>query len=394
MRSGLDKPIRVCRLANSEFFVRHHLQYQIESQLSEGLDVHLVYPNESPEGLTSYFSGAKHHFLPFARKPNPIVDFFSFFALLRLLRRERMDILHTVTPKAGLLGAVVGKLIGVPIRIHTFTGQVWATKSGFFRFCLKRIDWLIIKLNTKCFADSQSQINFLIEEKVALPGEVEVIGAGSLSGFDSEKLNPEKYIDQRKSIRGKFGFHDDDFVVNYTGRLNRDKGVLDLVLAILAKETSTDVKLLLVGPLDGNDSFKKELDMLCHEGRSRIVVVGYQPDPAPYFAASDLFAMPSYREGFGGVLIEAAMMGLPAIATRIPGPIDAVQDGTTGTLVQPGNIQELVCAIKNYASNSKLSVEAAQQARHRAVNLFDFRVINRKLIATYRVLFEKVSADY
>ena len=393
MKSARNKSLRICRLANSEFFVRHHLQHQIESQMAAGLEVHLVYPKESKEGLVSYFPNARHHFLPVARKPNPLIDLVAFFALFKLLRYERIDILHTVTPKAGLLGALAGLLAGVRVRIHTFTGQVWATRSGVFRLSLKGVDWLIIKLNTKCFADSQSQIDFMISEKVARLGDIEVIGAGSLSGFDSEKFQAEKFQDRRPEIRAKLGFTDDDFIVNYTGRLNRDKGVLDLIRAILSIDLPKNIKLLLVGPNDGSESFREEFDLLCAEGQGRIVLAGYQSEPAPFFAASDLFAMPSYREGFGGVIIEAAMMELPAVATKIPGPIDAVDDGTTGTLVQPGSVLELAGAIKRYATDLRFLNETAKQARQRAVRLFDFRVINAKLIAYYRVLFDKNCAN-
>jgi glycosyltransferase involved in cell wall biosynthesis len=392
MQVASRKSIKVCRLANSEFFVRHHLEYQVESQIAAGFDVHLVYPKESRNGLTARFPGAKHHFLPFARKPNPFVDVRAFFALYDILKREKFSILHTVTPKAGLLGALVGAIARVPVRIHTFTGQVWATKSGLFRALLKIVDSLIIKLNTKCFADSQSQVAFLTLEKVAMVGDVEVIGAGSLSGFDSEKFCPARFADQRNDIRKSMGFSDGDFVVNYTGRLNQDKGVIDLVHAVLSEDLPTDVKLLLVGPLDGGEKFKKDLDLLCEEAGDRVVLTGYQADPAPYFAASDLFAMPSYREGFGGVLIEAAMMGLPAVATKIPGPIDAVEDGSTGLLINPGHIEGITTAIKKYIKDSVFRAESSKNARARAVGLFDYKVINARLIETYTTL-AKMPAD-
>jgi glycosyltransferase involved in cell wall biosynthesis len=150
--------------------------------------------------------------------------------------------------------------------------------------------------------------------------------------------------------------------------------------------------LLLIGPLDGGEKFKKDLDQLCKEAGDRIVLTGYQADPAPYFAASDLFAMPSYREGFGGVLIEAAMMGLPAVATKIPGPLDAVEDGSTGLLISPGHIEDLTTAIKKYMKDSVFRNESSKNARARAVGLFDYKVINARLIETYRTL-AKVPAD-
>lgn len=381
--------IRICRLTNSEFFLRHHLELQIRSQIAAGFDVHLVYPKESSTGLQEVFPEAIHHHIPFARKPSPLIDLLACFSLYRLLLKERIDILHTITPKAALIGAVVGFVARVPVRIHTFTGQVWANKQGLWRYLLKLIDRMVIALDTKCFADSGSQIQFLEQEGVASKNSVNLIGAGSLSGFNTDHFIPEKFQADRRRIRQSFNFSDDDFVINFTGRVTKDKGVLDLIEAVCKKGLPNHLKLILVGPLEGTPEFQKKLQEMVHASGDRVKLIGYQDDPAPFFAASELFCLPSYREGFGGVLVEAALMRLPAVSTLIPGPLDAVENGKSGILVPPANADALASAIGRYLTDKALLEDNATFAQRRARELFDYRVVNELLHKEYRQLLAR-----
>jgi len=335
------------------------------------------------------YPGACHHFLPLARRPSPFVDLLVMIRLWMILRRQRIQILHTVTPKAALLGAVAGFLAGVPIRIHTFTGQVWARKAGPYRVILKAIDRWVIRLNKKCYADSQSQVNFLVQQGVARLGQVSVVGDGSLSGFDPDRFNPAKFQGLRQSLRSGLGFTDKDFLVNFTGRLTVDKGVLDLARAILRPDVPDAIKLVLVGPPDGAQVFNDQLNQLIVDSRGRIVRVGYQSDPAPHFSICDIFAIPSYREGFGGVVIEAAMMGLPAVASSIPGLVDAVDGGHTGILVEPGNCDEIADAILKFFSDRELLQKMSLTSKSRALRLFHFRRVNVILGEEYLELYRE-----
>lgn len=378
------KKIKICRFVTNEFFAKHHLEHQIRSQIQQGMDVHLVYQKSTPEGLAAYFPEAKHHFLAVARRPNPLLDLLTCLQLFKLFFNERFDILHTATPKASLLGSLLGWMAGIPIRLHTFTGQVWQVRTGLMRTLLKASDRLVISLNTRCYADSASQVRFLESERVAKPGEVLVLGEGSLSGFDPVRFDRARHAKEATNLKNSLGISPEDFVINFTGRVTKDKGILELAEAICLLPDVFKVKLIVVGPSEMNEEFNATFSSILAKKPNRFIIAGYQNDPAPYFAMADLFALPSYREGFGSVVIEAAMMGVPAVATDISGLRDAVVDGVTGLLVPAQQIPPLKAAIQRLMEDRELLQRLSAQAKERALKSFDYRLVNDLILKEYR----------
>ncbi len=308
--------------------------------------------------------GAVLHTVEIRREISPVHDFLALFTLWSLYRKRRFSAVLTVTPKGGLLGMVAARLAGIPVRIHWFTGQVWATKKGPGRMVLKCMDRLIAACATHVLADSPSQKDFLIAEGVVGAHRIQVLGDGSISGVDASRFKPDPAM--REKIRGEFGIPPDAPCLLYVGRMKREKGVADLLAAFRGlREEFHDLHLVLVGPDEEN--------LLAGVEDGRIHVVGYAKEVENYMAAADLFCLPSYREGFGSVLIEAAAAGVPSVASRIYGITDAVVDGETGLLHEPGNPEDLSRALRNLLQDVPARNTMAEAARLRAVSKFSSR---------------------
>lgn len=287
--------------------------------------------------------------------------------LLALFRLHRFDIVLSVTPKAGLVTMLAGFLAQVPCRIHWFTGQVWVTRQGVGRLILKTADRLIAFLSTSLLADSPSQLNFLIEQRVVCANKISVIADGSICGVDSEHFCPN--AEARKAVRASFGIPEPATLVLYLGRLNIDKGLRELAGAMqVLGERFPAVHWLFVGPDEGN--IVDELRFAADRFADRLHLRGFTTQPEAFMAAADLFCLPSYREGFGSSILEAAAAGVPGVATSIYGLTDAVENGVTGLLVPPGDVDALTKALSALLQNDVWREAMGKAARQRAVERF------------------------
>lgn len=307
-------------------------------------------------------------------------DLRALFSLWRLFRARRFHLVHSITPKAGLLAMVAARLAGVPVRVHWFTGQVWATKTGPGRWLLKALDRVLAACATDLLADSPSQRDFLVREGVVAPGRIEVLGTGSVCGVDTARFRPD--VDSRAEVRRAHDIPDTAVVCLYLGRLTRDKGVVELARAFTKSAASDpDLRCLVVGPDEGG---MQEV-MAQHMGplASRVRFVGFTSTPERYMAAADLFVIPSYREGFGSSALEAASCGIPAIGSAIYGLSDAIADGQTGVLVPVRDVAALSAAISRMASDHEWRTRLGAQARERALTAFSQEALTRALAAFY-----------
>jgi len=303
--------------------------------------------------------------------------------------KGRFHIVHSTAPKAGLLSAVAGAIARVPVRIHTFTGQVWIEMGGVSRRVMRFCDWLIGHLNTHCYADSFSQRDFLIQEGMIEASRISVLGVGSLSGVNLERFNPDRLRGKRTTdLRRKLNISGHSLVILFVGRLANGKGIRELVSAFRMLQVDyKEVDLVLVGP-----SLESEHDPLSREtleeisSNPHIHVVGFSYEPEKYMGIADVLCLPSYREGFGSAVIEAAAMGVPAVASRVVGLVDAVVDGETGMLVPAKEIEPLRCAMAKMLSAPEIRRRMGGAARERAVREFDSRIVNRLVCDEYEKL--------
>lgn len=373
---------RVCIVVSSALTVKAFLVEHIRAmQTRYRVDIVL-----NPDGVHILEdAGLSANVVPLRieRRIAPLPDLRSLIRLVKLFRSRRYDMVHSYTPKAGLLAMLAACIARVPYRVHTFTGQVWATTRGAFRCMLKNADRVIACAATHVLADSESQRAFMMSQCVVKPSKCSVIGAGSVSGVDGSKFRPS--VTARRSVREALGIGNDDCVVLFLGRVNRDKGVKDLALAFsrLAVDRK-NLRLLIVGP--DEDHLMQEVRCICCGLEERVHYIPFVPDPEKYMAAADLFCLPSYREGFGTSIIEAASCGLPAVASRIYGVIDAVEDGESGVLVDAGNVNAIVEQLSRMVDEPSTRKAMGKRARLRAEALFSCQTVTNGLMEYYAAL--------
>ena len=285
------------------------------------------------------------------REISPWLDIKALWQLWQVFIKSDFKSVHTITPKAGLLGMLAAMLACVPVRIHSFSGQVWATRMGLMRKILKTMDRLTVLAATHLISDSQSQVFFLENEGILRTEEVSVPANGSISGVDLVRFHADSGM--RASVRRRLGLTDDSLVFLFLGRLKRDKGVLDLAHAFrkVASVAERQVALLIVGP--DEDRLHDELLAVLEGTSGRTHILPYTDHPEHYMMAADVFCLPSYRESFGITVIEAAACGVPAIGSRIYGITDAIVEGETGGLYAVGDIDDLVCKMTEMLDDSR-----------------------------------------
>ena len=316
----------------------------------------------------------------FQRKISFFDDFNSMFELFFIARRLRPTVIHSVTPKAGLLGMLVGFFAGVPFRWHTFTGQVWATRKFISRTILKFFDKCIVFFSTQIFTDSESQRQLLLKENIVSIDKISVLGFGSIAGVNIDRFQSNNEI--RLSIREKLACKTEACIFLFVGRIARDKGVFDLVHAFsFASKNIEGIELWIVGP--DEEGLQSQLEELAHVDNLSIRFLGASSTPENYMMSADVFVLPSYREGFGTVIIEAAACGIPSIAYRIDGVVDAVEDGVTGELIDYRNVEALAQSMISFAESPSKRINMGKNARDRVVKHFRSEEITKAWLDQY-----------
>ena len=379
--------MRICRIATIPFSLIHNLGGQLDAIVAAGHELHLVCSRGPGFETLQRMPGVTVHALEMARMISPIADLRALVRLWRLYRRGNFDIVHSTTPKAGLLSALAGLFARVPLRLHTFTGQPWATLSGPVRWCARMSDWLITHFNTQCYADSASQRDFLIAEGLCRAAQVRVLGAGSIAGVDVAKIKHAAQQYPTAATKAALSIPANSTIVVFVGRVTRDKGITELITAFeRVLHLCPDCYLVVVGPLEPErDALPAEI-LQTLRNHPRIRCTGYQPVPEKYLAAADLLCLPSYREGFGNVVIEAAALGVPPVGTSIVGLRDAVVDGETGLLVPPKNEAALADALIGLLTDAGKRKKMGHAAELRTTNFFSAAHINALVVQEYRAL--------
>lgn len=377
------------------FFLVTQLRRQVECLLDSGM---LVTAITSPGPELAQITSHRHltlEILEIPRRLAPWRDLIALYRLYRIFRHGRFMIVHSTTPKAGLLVALAGWFACVPIRLHTFTGQPWIGLRGPLRWLARASDRVIGILNTRCYADSESQRRFLVAEGILNERNISTIAFGSLAGVDLKRFNRKKIgIEASADIRSELGISDRTVVLLFIGRIAREKGVYELLEAVdRLHKNDSDIVLLLVGPMDDERGGSGTVARADLEGKAGVHYLGYQENPEQYFAVADILCLPSYREGFGTVVIEAAAMGVPTVGTRINGLVDAVVDGETGILVEPRNANALMQGLQRLLEDAGLRERMGELARQRVHARYSADIVNAAVVEEYACLLRKVCVD-
>lgn len=326
--------------------------------------------------------------IPMLREISPLHDLVAVARLWRHFRRTRPHIVHSHTPKGGLLGMVAARLAGVPVRIYHIRGLPMAGARGVRRALLAGAERTACALATRVLCVSPSARAEAVAAGLCPAHKVRVLAHGTGNGVDAEgRFNPAtRPAGERAAVRARLGIGADDRVLLFVGRLVRDKGVAELVAAWqLLSARYPELHLVVLGPLEARDAIAAE-DAERLRGDPRVHVLGLDLEAAPYYAAADLVLFPSYREGFPNVPLEAAAMELPVVATRVTGCVDAVEDGVTGTLVPVGDGAALAQAAVRYLESAQLRRDHGRAARARVLERYRPELVWSALLAEYREL--------
>lgn len=352
-------------------------------ELSEKYEVVALSSPGEPLDRVREREGVRTIAVPMERHISLMKDLKALLAMIKTLRKERPYMIHSMTPKAGLLCMVAGKLTGVPVRIHTFTGLVWPTSTGLKRKILMLTDKLTCACATNIIPEGQGVKNDLLAGKITKK-PLKVLGYGNVMGVDMEHFSRRPEV---LKLAEDLNLRDESkFTFLFVGRIVRDKGINELVGAFKKLYSEyPDIRLLLVGPYEDN------LDPISQESRDAISAykdieaVGKKmgEELLAYYAAADCFVMPSYREGFPNTVLEAGAMEMPSIVTDINGSREIIVDGENGMIVPPQNEERLYQAMKVMLTSPVDREKLSGKARKMIEDRFEQSFVRKCLYEYY-----------
>jgi glycosyltransferase involved in cell wall biosynthesis len=320
------------------------------------------------------------------RSITPVKDLHAIWQLYRLFKKERPDIVHTHTPKAGLLGMLAARLAGVRVRLHTVAGLPLMEARGNKRKLLEQVEKITYAAATKVYPNSSNLADFILKSRFCPASKVKVLGNGSSNGIDTAFFIKSPSLQQSaEALRASLGLNPANFVFVFIGRLVRDKGIEELVSAFTRLLRQHDhIRLLLVGP------FEPELDPLGDETlrqlkeNKAIITVGFQSDVRPYYLLSNVLTFPSYREGFPNVPMQAGCFGLPSIVTDINGCNEIISDGINGLIIPPKSSDRLFDAMQRLLVHEELYLQMKTIARKMIVERYDQQYLWNIILQEYQ----------
>ncbi|MFY0483145.1 glycosyltransferase family 4 protein [Flavobacterium sp. PLA-1-15] len=326
------------------------------------------------------------------RKITPFQDTKAVWELFKYLKKEKPFIVHTHTPKAGIVGMLAAKMAGVPNRLHTVAGLPLLEAKGSKRKVLDLVEKLTYSCATGVYPNSFGLEKIILDNKYCDSKKLKVLANGSSNGIDTAFFSPDLIgSEQRLNLRQSLNIQEDDYVFIFVGRLVSDKGITELVRAFenVNKENSK-TKLLLVGPLESDlDPLSKETEKSIQENES-ILTVGYQNDVRPYFGIADVLTFPSYREGFPNVVLQAGAMGLPCIVSNINGCNEIIIENNNGLIVPVKNTEKLEKAMRRILDDQDLMKHLQFNSRKRIIENYEQKVIWEAILKEYKNLEKSI----
>ncbi|CAI9430278.1 Glycogen synthase [Candidatus Ornithobacterium hominis] len=318
--------------------------------------------------------GVQYHSIEMTRSITPAQDLKALFRMVKFLRQEKPEIVHSITPKAGLLSMVAAKLAGVPIRVHTFTGLIFPYKTGILQKILILTDKILCACATHIIPEGKGVKDDLIRFNITSK-RLEIIGNGNVNGINAKFFSQNHFSEEfLKALKKNLNISENDFVFIFVGRLVKDKGINELITAF-SKIQQKNLKLLLVGSFEQNLDPLEENTLTEINQNPNIISVGWQNDVRPYFAISDALVFPSYREGFPNVVMQAGAMGLPSIVSDINGCNEIIIDNVNGIIIPAKDENAIQSAMKNLYENKVLYQQLKSNSRTLIISRFPQKLI-------------------
>ncbi|MDK7674209.1 glycosyltransferase family 4 protein [Weeksella virosa] len=381
----MNKLIRITTVPQS---LRGLLKGQLKFMSENGFEVIGVSsPGEALNDVERN-EGVKTVGIEMTRSITPIQDLKALIQLIQLFRKEKPHIVHTHTPKAGLLGMMAAKIAGVPHRLHTVAGMPLTVATGSKRHLLNQMEKLTYACATKVYPNSFGLEKIILDEKFTSPTKLKVIGNGSSNGIDTSEFDPKKVSEEtKKEIRKNLGIKEEDFVFLFVGRVVKDKGINELVQAFINLErNNTNCHLVIVG------SYENDLDPVLPEtekqinNHPKIHAVGYKSNVIDYFAMADVLTFPSYREGFPNVVMQAAAMQLNCIVSDINGCNEIITNSQNGWIVPVKDIEILANRMQWCVDNPIESKAMGMKNREIMLSDYERSFVWKEIVKEYKKL--------
>ena len=360
--------------------------FDVKGVSSEGEELREVRENE----------GIAVEAITMSRKITPFQDLKSLWEMWNFLRKEKPQIVHTHTPKAGIIGMLAARLAGVPHRLHTVAGLPLMEATGIKRKILNFVEKLTYSSATRVYPNSKGLYDFILQNNFTQSNKLKIIANGSSNGINTTFFSPEQVTEtERVTLREKLNIQPDDFVFVFVGRIVSDKGINELIKAFSELQAAgnnelTGIKLLLVGGLESDlDPLNPETLAEINQNKD-IISVGFQQDVRPFFAISDVLAFPSYREGFPNVVMQAGAMGLPSIVSDINGCNEIIVEGENGLIIPSKNVEKLKEKMLTLARDKNLYVKLKENSRRMIENRYEQSVVWNALLEEYEGLLQSV----
>lgn len=327
-----------------------------------------------------------------SRRISLLKDLVSLYKLYKIFRKEKPLIVHSITPKAGLLSMLAAKMAGVPIRMHTFTGLIFPTRTGAMQKLLIKMDQLLCWAATNIYPEGNGVKNDLLKYKITSK-PFKVLANGNVNGIDLTYFSKDQISEEKQvKLKQELGIQPTDFIFVFVGRLVGDKGINELVEAFKQNCESANLqncKLLLVGSLESDLDPLEEETLKEIESNTHIINVGIQKDVRPYFAISQALVFPSYREGFPNVVMQAGAMELPSIVTDINGCNEIIVEGENGTIIPVKNIEAIKTAMQKMMNNKEFYLKLKENARPMIQSRYEQSVVWNALLEEYQILIKE-----
>lgn len=347
-------------------FLRDHM-----TALHEDYEIYFVANIKSEEDL-NLLTVDGYNSVEINRKISLWSDLKSVFQLALYFRKMKFDAVHSLTPKAGLVTSLAGLIARVPIRIHIFTGQVWATRKGFMRWMLKKLDTITSALDTHILVDGESQRQYIINNGVVSDYKSGVLAHGSICGVNTDRFTPS--VETRVKARNELCISDDKVVFIFMGRLNRDKGMYELLPAFnRLVEKYPNAFLLMFGRDEEN--IASTFSQYNNLSKDNFLYYGSTTEAQKMLQAGDVFVLPTYREGFGTSVIESACLGLPTITSDAYGVCDASVPYETGLRCKVGDIETLYNCMEELLTDKDKRERFGKAGRERILKQFKGAVV-------------------
>jgi glycosyltransferase involved in cell wall biosynthesis len=378
---------KLIRITTVPLSLKLLLAGQMKYAKAQGWEVIMVSADGREVDQVIKHEGVRHEVIPFTRKITPLTDLKCIWLLIQLFKREEPDIVHTHTPKAGLLGMIAANLAGVKIRIHTLAGIPAMAAEGKTKSLLESVEKWTYSNATEVWPNSEGLWKFVVKKGLCSEFKLRMIGKGSSNGVDLEKFNRDSLKENHlvaATMRIMPG--EDDFIILCVGRLVRDKGIEELVSAFLNSKIVNKSKLVLLG------AFENELDPLSPEtvqtiqDHPRIIQIDWSDHVAHYLALSDVMVHPSHREGFPNVILEAGAMQVPVVCSDIIGNIDIISQQKTGLIFPVKDAAILKEALEfAFVKRDKMAQYAANLYELTVQN-YDRKFVQNEIFSNYQRL--------